>query len=137
MTARRKPEFLTLDEVLALHAEQVERYGGSDGLRDLALLESALATPRATFGREYLHESLPEMAAASLFHLVRNHPFVDGNKRTGLAAAIAFLGLNGLWLDADPGELAEQVLGVARGTSTKADLAVYVRQNVVSMTERA
>ena len=135
MTARRKPEFLTLDEVLALHAEQVERYGGADGLRDLGLLESALATPRATFGREYLHESLPEMAAASLFHLVRNHPFVDGNKRTGLAAAIAFLGLNGLWLDADPGALAEQVLGVARGTSTKADVAVFIRQNVVPLAE--
>ena len=135
MTARRKLEFLTLDEVLALHAEQVERYGGSDGLRDLGLLESALATPRTTFGREYLHASLPEMAAAHLFHLVRNHPFLDGNKRTGLAAAIAFLGLNGLWLDADPGELAEQVLGVARGTATKADVAVFIRQNVVPLAE--
>jgi len=135
VTARRKPEFLTLDEVLALHAEQVDRYGGADGLRDLGLLESALATPRATFAREYLHESLPEMAAAYLFHLVRNHPFVDGTKRTGLATAIAFLGLNGLWLDADPGALAEQVLGVARGTSTKADLAVFIRQNVVPLAE--
>jgi len=135
VTARRKLEFLTLDEVLALHAEQVERYGGSDGLRDLALLESALATPRATFGLEYLHASLPEMAAAYLFHLVRNHPFVDGNKRTGLAAAIAFLGLNGLWLDADPGELTEQVLGVARGTATKADVAVFIRQNIVPLAE--
>jgi death-on-curing protein len=135
VTARRKPAFLTLDEVLALHAEQVGRYGGSDGLRDLGLLESALATPRATFEREYLHGSLPEMAAAYLFHLVRNHPFVDGNKRTGLAAAIAFLGLNGLWLDADPGGLAEQVLGVARGTSTKSGLAEFIRENVVSLGE--
>jgi death-on-curing protein len=75
------------------------------------------------------------MAAAYLFHLVRNHPFVDGNKRTGLAAAIAFLGLNGLWLDADPGELTEQVLGVARGTATKADVAVFIRQNVVPLAE--
>ncbi len=130
MTSRRKPEFLTLDEVLALHAEQVERYGGSGGLRDLGRLESALATPQATFEREYLHGSLPEMAAAYLFHLVRNHPFADGNRRTGLAAAIAFLGLNGLWLDADPGDLAEQVLGVARGTSTKSELAEFIRGNV-------
>ncbi|HYQ81440.1 MAG TPA: Fic family protein, partial [Anaeromyxobacteraceae bacterium] len=80
MTRRRKPAFLTLDEVLALHADQIGRYGGSPGLRDLGLLESALAAPRATFGGEHLHGSLPEMAAAYLFHLVRNHPFVDGNK---------------------------------------------------------
>jgi death-on-curing protein len=71
------------------------------------------------------------MAAAYLFHLVRNHPFVDGNKRAGLAAAIAFLGLNGLWLDADPGDLAEHVLGVARGTSTRSELAEFIRENVV------
>jgi death-on-curing protein len=131
VTPRRKPEFLSLDEVLALHAEQVERYGGAHGLRDLGLLESALAAPQAPFEREYLHGSPPEMAAAYLFHLVRNHPFVDGNKRAGLAAAIAFLGLNGLWLDADPGDLAEQVLGVARGTSTKSELAEFIRGSVV------
>jgi death-on-curing protein len=131
VTRPKKPEFLTLDEVLALHAEQVERYGGAHGLRDLGLLESALAAPQATFEREYLHGSLPEMAAAYLFHLVRNHPFVDGNKRAGLASAIAFLGLNGLWLDADPGDLAEQVLGVARGTSTRSELAEFIRENVV------
>jgi death-on-curing protein len=133
VTARGKPDFLTLDEVLALHAEQVDRYGGSPGLRDLGLLESALATPRATFGEEYLHGSLPEMAAAYLFHLVRNHPFVDGNKRTGLASAIAFLGLNGLWLDADPERLGELVVAVAQGTATKADLAVFIQVNSVSL----
>jgi death-on-curing protein len=132
VTTARKPVFLTLDEVLSLHAEQVERYGGSTGLRDLGLLESALAAARATFGGEFLHGSLPEMAAAYLFHLVRNHPFVDGNKRAGLAAAFAFLGLNGLWLEADPDELAEQVLGVAGGKTTKADLAVFIHRHVVA-----
>lgn len=135
MTRRGKPVFLTLDEVLALHADQIARYGGSPILRDLGLLESALAAPRATFGGEHLHGSLPEMAAAYLFHLVRNHPFVDGNKRTGLAAAIAFLGLNGLWLAADPDELAERVVEVADGTAPKAALAEFIRRHVEPLGE--
>ena len=127
----RAPAFLTLDEVLALHADQIERYGGAPGVRDVALLESALASPRATFAGKHLHATLPEMAGAYLFHLARNHPFVDGNKRTALAAAIAFLGLNGLWLEADPDELVETVLGVARGDVTKAGVAEYVRARLV------
>jgi death on curing protein len=130
VTRRLRPVFLTLDEVLALQADQLERYGGDPGLRDVGLLESALAMPRATFGGAYLHGSLPEMAAAYLFHLVGNHPFVDANKRVGLAAAIAFLGLNGLWLEAEPDELAELVLRVARGAATKAEVAEFVRGHV-------
>jgi death-on-curing protein len=129
--ARRRPIFLTLDEVLALHADQIERYGGSPGLRDLALLESALGAPRATFGRQLLHGSAAEIAAAYLFHLVRNHPFVDGNKRAGLAAALAFLGLNGLWLEADPDGLAELVLRVARGEASKAEVAEFIRAHAL------
>jgi len=132
---RGKPVFLTLDEVLALHAEQIRRYGGSPGVRDLGLLESALAAPRATFGGEHLHGSLPEMAAAYLFHLVRNHPFVDGNKRAGLAAAIAFLGLNGLWLAADPDELADRVVEAAEGAAPKAALAEFIRRHVEPLGE--
>ena len=128
---RLKPAFLTLDEVLAIHADQIARYGGRPGLRDLGLLESALAMPRTTFGRMYLHPSLPEMAAAYLFHLAGNHPFVDGNKRVGLTAAIAFLGLNGLWLEADPDELAELVLRTARGEARKAEVAEFIREGVV------
>jgi death-on-curing protein len=127
----RGPAFLTLDEVLALHADQIDRYGGAHGVRDLGLLESAVAAPRATFGGKLLHATLPEIAAAYLFHLAQNHPFLDGNKRVALAAAIAFLGLNGLWLEAEPDELAETVLAVARGTLTKAGLAEYVRLHVV------
>jgi death on curing protein len=133
VSSRRKPVFLTLDEVLALHADQIERYRGSPGVRDLGLLESALATPRASFGGEYLHGSLPEMAAAYLFHLVRNHPFMDGNKRAGLAVALAFLGLNGLWLEADPDELAALVVSVAEGKTTKAELAEFLRQHVEAL----
>ncbi|HEY6107045.1 MAG TPA: type II toxin-antitoxin system death-on-curing family toxin [Anaeromyxobacteraceae bacterium] len=97
--------------------------------------ESALAAPRATFGGVHLHGSLPEMAAAYLFHLVRNHPFVDGNKRAGLAAAIAFLGLNRLWLSAAPDELAEKVVEAAEGAAPKAAVAEFTRQHVEPLGE--
>jgi death on curing protein len=128
---RLRPIFLTLDEVLALHADQIDRYGGDRGLRDFGLLESALATPRATYGKDFLHGSVPEMAAAYLFHLAGNHPFLDGNKRVELAAAIAFLGLNGLWLEAEPDDLSELVLRVARGEATKAEVGEFIRTRVV------
>jgi death on curing protein len=126
------PVFLTLDEVLALHADQIERYGGSPGIRDAGPLESALAAPQASFDGAYLHPSVPEMAAAYLFHLVKNHPFLDGNKRTGLAAALAFLGLNGLWLEADPGAVADLVIALASGKADKAEVAVFLKTHLQS-----
>ena len=122
--------FLTLDDVLSLHADQIARYGGSPLVRDVGLLESAVATPTATFGGELLHASLEEQAAAYLFHLVKNHPFVDGNKRTGLVAMLAFLGLNGRRLEAPDDDLTDLVLGVAEGRVTKAEVAVFVRRHV-------
>ena len=129
--------FLTLDEVLALHADQIERYGGQPGIRDLGLLESALAMPRAAFGGQRLHESLPEMAAAYLFHLVRGHPFLDGNKRVGLMAMLAFLGLNSLRLDAQEQELVDLVVGVATGRVSKAEVAVFVQRHARGRGRRA
>lgn len=127
-----KVAFLTLDEVLALHADQIERYGGRAGIRDIGLLRSALGVPSVTFERRFLHGSLHEMAAAYLFHLVRNHPFIDGNKRVGLAALLAFLGLNSRWLDADPEELETLVRGVAAGKTSKAEVAVFVQRHTRS-----
>ena len=120
---------MTLDEVLALHADQVERYGGALGIRDLALLESAIAAPTASYQGEFLHGSLYEMAAAYLFHLVKNHPFVDGNKRVALISTIVFLGFNDLALTAEPDELTSLVLGVADGTVSKAEVAVFLKSN--------
>ncbi len=125
-----EPTFLTLDEVLALHTDQVERYGGSHGVRDLGLLQSALAMPEASFGGEFLHTSLEEMAAAYLFHVAGNHPFVDGNKRAALASAVAFLGLNDLVLDATEDEVVDVVLGVAEGRLGKAEVAVFLQTHV-------
>ena len=124
-----EPEFLTLDEVLAIHADQIRRYGGAAGLRDLALLESALAMPETTFDDEFLHGTLFEMGAAYLFHLARNHPFVDGNKRTALMCALVFLGLNGHRLEADPDAIYALVDGVASGDVDKAEVAVFLREH--------
>jgi death-on-curing protein len=123
------PAFLTLDEILAIHADQIRRYGGRPGLRDLALLQSALGTPETTFEGEYLHTDVFEMAAAYLFHIARNHPFVDGNKRTGLMAALVFLGLNDLELAVESAALYELVTGVATGAVVKAQIAVFFQQH--------
>jgi death-on-curing protein len=125
-----KVVFLTLDEVIALHADQIERCGGRPGIRDLGLLQSALGTPSATFEGRFLHEDLHEMAAAHLFHIVRNHPFVDGNKRVGLMVLLAFLGLNSRRLDANAQEVEDLVLGIARGRASKAEAAVLVQQHL-------
>lgn len=123
------PEFLQIEEILAIHRDQIERYGGSMGLRDAGLLESAAAMPQADFGGQYLHTDLFEMASAYLFHIVQNHPSVDGNKRAGTAAAIVFLAMNGVELDVDNDELAEFVLSVARGERDKATIAAFLRSH--------
>ena len=114
--------FLSLDEVLEIHADQIERYGGSEGVRDRAGLESAIAAPQATFGGQYLHRSVPAMAAAYLLHLCQNHPFIDGNKRTGANAAITFLLLNDWEPLFEEDELMAMVLSVASGAMNKPEL---------------
>lgn len=114
-----EPLFLSLDEVLEIHQQQIERYGGSAGLRDAAGLESAVATPQATFGGEFLHTSIPSMAAAYLFHLCQNHAFIDGNKRVGANSAITFLLMNGWEPTFDEEELVQMVLLVASGVLGK------------------
>lgn len=123
------PTFLTLDEVLALHADQIRCYDGRSGVREVRLLQSAIETPKATSSGEHLHTSLFEMAAAYLFHIIRNHPFVDGSKRTGLIAALAFLGLNGLQLDAESEAVLDLVMGVAAGRVAKAEVAVFLQEH--------
>ena len=125
-----KVVFLTLDEAIALHADQIERYGGRPGIRDIGLLQSALGVPSATFEARFLHEGLHEMAAAYLFHIARDHPFVDGNKRAGLVMLLAFLGLNSRWLDAEAHDVERLVQGVASGRVSKAEAAVFVQQHL-------
>jgi len=122
-----KLQFLSLDEIVAVHRDQIARYGGSEGVRDWGLLQSAAAMPRAGVAGQYLHGDLCEMAAAYLFHIVCNHPFVDGNKRAGAAAAFVFLVLNGLRLTAGQDAYAELVLSVASGKTPKSAVAEFFR----------
>lgn len=126
------PLFLTLDEVLLIHQDQIENYGGTFGIRDLGLLESALAQPAATFDGEYLCEDLPAVAASYLFHIAKNHPFLDGNKRVGAVAAIVFLDLNGMDLECTNEELERTVASVADGSLTKGALAAFIREHTIS-----
>ena len=122
------PDFLDLEDVLELHALQLARYGGADGVRDRGLLESAVAQPQATFDGALVHDGLFAMAAAYLFHVVQNHSFVDGNKRTGLLAALVFLDLNGISIAHGSPGLYDLTLGVAEGRITKAAAAETLRR---------
>ncbi len=107
--------FLTLAEVVEIHADQITRYGGSDGVRDINLLSSAVAVPYASFSGSFLHADVYEMAAAYAFHICQNHPFVDGNKRTALASALVFLELNDISILDPAGKLYHAMISIASG----------------------
>jgi death-on-curing protein len=130
MTPAEEPRFLSVDEALVIHTDQIERYGGAAGLRDLGLLQSALAVPDAGFGETRLHGTLEEMGAAYLFHIAQNHPFIDGNERTATAAMLVFLRLNGLTLTLQDDDLEALTLKVASGLLQKAEVAVVIGANV-------
>lgn len=121
------PLFLDLEQVMRLHASMIERYGGTEGTRDVGLLQSAVAMPQMAYDGEYLHADVFEMAAAYLYHIVQNHPFLDGNKRTGAAATIVFLAMNGVQIEADEDGLVDLTLSVARGESGKPEIAEFFR----------
>jgi death on curing protein len=115
--------YLSLPNVLRLHELSIEQFGGSDGIRDIALLESALAMPGAEYFGQELHPDLPSKAAAYLFHISQAHAFIDGNKRTAMAAALTFIRVNGHDIDADNDTLIAIGLGVAAGAIGKDELA--------------
>ena len=122
-----QPEFLEVEGVLQIHVDQIERYGGLLGLRDLGLLISAVFMPKAMHAGHFLHEDILAMAGAYLFHITRNHPFLDGNKRTGAASALVFLDMHGIEVTADDDALFELVIGVASGTVEKPGVAEFLR----------
>jgi death on curing protein len=126
-----EPLFLSVDEILDLHADQLHLFGGSDGVRNKGALDSAVATPASTFDGAFLHEDLSHMAAAYAFHIAENQPFIDGNKRTGLNAALVFLDING-WIVADPDErLYDAMLSIATGRLDKHGLAHLLKELAV------
>jgi len=126
-----EPTFLSLDQALRIHARMIELFGGSAGVRDMALLESALAQPQAAFAGEFLHKDLASMAASYLFGIAKNHAFVDGNKRAAATAAIVFLELNGFELEIRRDEeLAEITERIAASQATIEELVNFFRERI-------
>ncbi len=117
--------YLTTVQILFLHSRLIAETGGSAGVRDVALLESAVARPQATYGGEELYPDIFAKAAALMQSLVNNHPFVDGNKRVGIAATALFLQRNGHRLVASNQEVEEFTLAVARGERSFDDIAAW------------
>ncbi len=128
------PIFLSLNEIIAIHTNQLENYGGTAGIRDMNLLNSAIAMPLSGIGVTFFHKDLFEMAAAYLFYIVKNHPFVDGNKRVGAVAAIIFLEMNNISIDAEEDEFYQLVDNLAAGSQEidKQVIASFFRHNSVT-----
>ena len=122
--------FLSKPQILHIHQQQIERFGGTTGVRDDGALESALARPQSTFGGEDLYPTLAEKAAALLHSLVSNHPFVDGNKRTAAMCTELFLLINGLEMLASDDDLEELVMSAARGEREAEEIAIWLEQRL-------
>lgn len=122
------PEFLSVEDVLQIHDQQIDRYGGGGGVREHSLVESAVGMPSQTFGGHFLHEGLISMAAAYAFHIAENQPFVDGNKRTGLVAALVFLDINGVSIADPEGKLYDAMISLAEHRLDKAGLAALLEE---------
>ncbi len=121
--------FLDKTTILSFHNDQIQRYGGEQGIRDENLLESALAQPQASFNGEYVHKDIFEMAAAYGFHLCQNHPYFDGNKRIALIAMYTFLYVNGHQLIPEKKSLFAIMMDLANGKVKKDELANYLKTN--------
>jgi death on curing protein len=122
--------FLSLEDVLFLHADTIAIDGGSEGLRDHGLLDAAVAMPRQQFGGEFLHADLAAMASAYLFHIAQNHPCVDGNKRAAVLSALVFLNLNGVNKLPAPDKLEVTTRQVAAGEMSKEQLTKWMRSQI-------
>jgi death on curing protein len=123
-------EFLPKHIIIYFHQQIISLYGGTLGLRDEGLLDSALEQPRAMFDGSYLHDSLVKMAAAYGFHICNNHPFIDGNKRVALVAMDAFLQKNGFEISSSEKDVYEIMMKLASGTITKAGLTDWLEANI-------
>ena len=120
-----EPVFLSIENVLSIHTRMIKEFGGMPGVADQGLLESAVSMPTAGFAGEFLHKSLPAVAAAYLFHICKNHPFFDGNKRVAVVASEVFLNVNGMRLDVTNEELKQLCLGVAAGEVSKDEAVTF------------
>jgi death on curing protein len=126
-----KIRFLTMAEIMIIYEDQIRRYGGQFGMRDIALLSSALALPESTYDKKYLHKTIPEMACAYAYHISENHPFIDGNKRTALASALVFLDLNGYEFTSSDDDVYKTMMLVAKGQLKKEQLSDFFKTNSI------
>jgi len=125
-----EPVWLSTELIIAIHDEQLEEFGGPSGLRDRGLLESAVARPLNQYA--YGNEDLAALSAAYAFGLVRNHPFIDGNKRTGLLAIVTFLGVIGIDFEAPEAETAVTMLALAAGEINEDELAHWIGEKIAA-----
>lgn len=123
--------FFSVNDVLLIHRDTIDSDGGSQDVRDHGLLDAAVAMPRQQFGGEYLHEDIAAMAAAYMFHIAQNHPFIDGNKRAAVLSALVFFHVNGIEELPDPKDLEQVTLQVAAGEMGKDALTRWIRNQVV------
>ena len=121
--------FPTFEQIIAIHFDQIENYGGSHGVRDITLLESAVFRPQSSFGGNELYPTLFDKAAALCHSLIKNHPFMDGNKRTGMFSAIFFLDINGYGLFVSQKELVKTALNIAGNKLTMEQIADWLKKN--------
>ncbi|MGM9937240.1 MAG: type II toxin-antitoxin system death-on-curing family toxin [Candidatus Ornithomonoglobus sp.] len=124
-------KILTKQQVLLLHSQLIDSFGGSDSVRDAALLDSAINTPFQTYGGKELYPTLLDKAARLCFGLVRNHPFVDGNKRIGTHAMLVFLAINNIELEYTDDELINLILSVASGIKNDTHILQWIQQHIV------
>lgn len=117
--------FLSIEQVIAIHDDLITQYGGLHGIRDIQLLMSALEMPKASMFGEDLHASIYDKASAYLFHIICNHAFIDGNKRTGTAVALIFLMQNGVRVKHSVKAIEEMVCKVAKGQFTKKEISEF------------
>lgn len=129
--------FLDVDEVVAIHARSIDKYGGSHGIRDYGLVESAVLAPQQTFGGEQLYPTIGAMAAAYWHGLVMNHAFVDGNKRIGLRVAVIFLAVNGYCLTQSSSEVEDVTMRLAQGEVSREELTALVERSLVPLPNSA
>ena len=120
-----EPRFLSIEDVLQIHDDTIGIEGGLPGVRDMGLLQSALMMPQQQFGGDYLHEGFAAKAAAYLYHLAANHPFLDGNKRTATLCALLFLRGNGTTTLPAPADLEHVTWAIADGSMSKPELTVW------------
>ena len=132
MTTRRI-KFLKVAQVLFIHDQMVKKFGGSHGIRDLGLVESAVVRPQATFDGQYLYNSIFEKGAALLQSLLKNHPFVDGNKRTALTSSAIFLKQNGYKLTNAHKEEVEFAIRVDNGNLTVEQISKWLKMHSVKI----